>query len=266
MSTALAGPIRVYERPARRWVGSFLVVTSIFLIAGTGIRTWKQELPSPAKSVAAIMVEYAPTVTVARSPERPSPSGPEQEEIPAPNPVAPEPVEAPPPSDSPIQKATTQESVTPLTTLPESEPDVGNEAVPDETQAAPAAQHSTSPAPVEAPTGDKSAAPLTGMPTVATSFDPSLWLTAVREHVESHRHGFRQGRRPRPQHSIALVRFKMDRSGNLLSSSLEESTGSKMLDEEALDLINRSQPFPPLPLEITADTVEITIPVEFFIY
>jgi len=48
----------------------------------------------------------------------------------------------------------------------------------------------------------------------------------------------------------ARVRFVLDRSGKLVSSWLEESTGSAILDAEALAMIERAQPFPAPPPEV----------------
>lgn len=48
---------------------------------------------------------------------------------------------------------------------------------------------------------------------------------------------------------VPVVKLCLGRKGELLELSLEKSSGEKILDEAALDIIARAQPFPPLPEE-----------------
>jgi len=57
----------------------------------------------------------------------------------------------------------------------------------------------------------------------------------------------------------------MDRGGRVLSASLERSSGFAELDREAMSLPNRAQPLPKPPEERAGDTLELVVPVEFFI-
>jgi protein TonB len=60
-----------------------------------------------------------------------------------------------------------------------------------------------------------------------------------------------------------MVRFRMDRSGKVLSYSLVRSSGFDALDKEALAMIERAQPLPALPPEIPGDAKEIVLPAQF---
>jgi TonB family protein len=62
---------------------------------------------------------------------------------------------------------------------------------------------------------------------------------------------------------VVKVFFSLDRSGRVMESRISSSSGSSVLDEEALALVARSQPFPPTPEEIKADRVNLMLPVRF---
>jgi periplasmic protein TonB len=63
----------------------------------------------------------------------------------------------------------------------------------------------------------------------------------------------------------AKVAFRIDRSGNLLSATLVQSTGQAALDQEALAIVKRAQPFPAPPADIAEDHLEFTftVPIVF---
>jgi protein TonB len=67
----------------------------------------------------------------------------------------------------------------------------------------------------------------------------------------------------RGQHGIVQVLFTLDRAGLLRESRVVRSSGAAALDEEALALLRRAQPFPPPPAEMPGATVDLTVPVRF---
>ena len=67
------------------------------------------------------------------------------------------------------------------------------------------------------------------------------------------------------QQGVPYIRFVMDRYGKVLSSRLERSSGYSALDDEAASLPKRAQPLPKPPSDVTGDTIELVVPVEFFI-
>ncbi|WP_257166359.1 energy transducer TonB [Bradyrhizobium sp. SRS-191] len=61
----------------------------------------------------------------------------------------------------------------------------------------------------------------------------------------------------------AKVVFRIDRTGHLLSAALSESTGDPALDQEALALIERAQPFAPPPPELSDGDLTFMVPIVF---
>ncbi|WP_255265450.1 energy transducer TonB family protein [Sphingobium chlorophenolicum] len=69
----------------------------------------------------------------------------------------------------------------------------------------------------------------------------------------------------RRQQGVPYIRFVMDRNGRVVSSRLERSSGFAMLDNEAVNLPRRAQPLPKPPADVTGDTIELVVPVEFYL-
>ena len=68
----------------------------------------------------------------------------------------------------------------------------------------------------------------------------------------------------RRQQGVPYIRFVMDREGKVLSVRLERSSGYRPLDDEAVALPKRAQPLPKPPEDVKGETVELVVPVEFF--
>ena len=62
---------------------------------------------------------------------------------------------------------------------------------------------------------------------------------------------------------VTIVRFTVDRSGQLVASEVLQSSGSPILDEEALALLKRASPFPAPPDGIPDALLENNMAVEF---
>jgi protein TonB len=74
-----------------------------------------------------------------------------------------------------------------------------------------------------------------------------------------------EGAKLRHQEGIVSLRFTMDRLGHVLSFDIAKSSGSAALDGEARELLQRAQPLPGLPAEFGRDTLDLVVPVEFFL-
>ncbi len=70
--------------------------------------------------------------------------------------------------------------------------------------------------------------------------------------------------RSRRDQGVATIRFRLDRHGRVLFSSIARSSGSAILDQEALATLARAQPLPSIPTD-RPDEVELIVPIEFFL-
>ncbi len=68
----------------------------------------------------------------------------------------------------------------------------------------------------------------------------------------------------RRQQGVPYIRFVMNREGKILSVRLERSSGIRSLDDEAVSLPRRADPLPKPPEDVKGDTIELVVPVEFF--
>ncbi|MEO3433299.1 TonB family protein [Inquilinus sp. CAU 1745] len=123
--------------------------------------------------------------------------------------------------------------------------------------ASPPPQPAPAPAPVPAPAP---AAVETGTPTndgrrMDYAAALSAWLERYKEYPRR-----AQSRR---YEGIATLRFTVDRQGNVLSYRIDESSGHAALDRAVEEMIERAQPLPPMPEEITTAQMEVVLPVAF---
>lgn len=65
------------------------------------------------------------------------------------------------------------------------------------------------------------------------------------------------------EHGIARVSFLIDRLGRVVSSTLIQSSGSAVLDGEALDLLQRIQPLPVPPADVPGNQFAFSVPIRF---
>jgi len=62
---------------------------------------------------------------------------------------------------------------------------------------------------------------------------------------------------------VVNLAFKIDRQGKVVSSKIAKSSGSAVLDPEALDLIKRAAPLPPPPADIPDSDLSFVVPIRF---
>ena len=65
------------------------------------------------------------------------------------------------------------------------------------------------------------------------------------------------------QEGTVLVRFTVDAQGGIMSRTILQSSGSKLLDDAAMASLDRAAPFPPLPGDIAHGPLELQVPFHF---
>ena len=124
------------------------------------------------------------------------------------------------------------------------------------------AQASSSATPAPSPVRGPQAAPFDS-DTPPASAAPASWQSRVLGHL-AHFKRYPGDARQRKRAGAAWVRFQVDRDGKLLASELVTSSGTVLLDREALQVLQRAQPLPAPPASILRQgTVTVTLPVSF---
>ena len=124
------------------------------------------------------------------------------------------------------------------------------------------AQASSSASPAPAAVRGPQAAPFNS-DTPSTSAAPASWQSRVLSHL-AHFKRYPGDARQRKRAGAAWVRFQVDRDGKLLASELITSSGTVLLDREALQVLQRAQPLPAPPDNLLHQgTVSVTLPVSF---
>jgi protein TonB len=72
-----------------------------------------------------------------------------------------------------------------------------------------------------------------------------------------------QGARVKRYEGVVLVRFTMDRRGNVSNVVVERGSDFSELNEEGIAVLMRASPFPPPPPELEGEKIEMVLPVKF---
>lgn len=81
------------------------------------------------------------------------------------------------------------------------------------------------------------------------------WLNAHKTYPAALKKAKTQG--------TVVLTFTISRRGELLSSRIVTGSGEPLLDQAALEMLQRSSPMPPLPDDLGLDQLTLTIPVEY---
>ena len=90
------------------------------------------------------------------------------------------------------------------------------------------------------------------------------WITAVTRRLEQYKR-YPAKSRDRSEEGTVLLGFAVDRTGHVLSHEIVKSSGFPALDAEASSMIERAQPLPAFPANMTQDQLDLTVPVRFYL-
>ncbi|WP_422367452.1 energy transducer TonB [Pelagibius sp.] len=82
--------------------------------------------------------------------------------------------------------------------------------------------------------------------------------------LERHKE-YPRGAQQRRQEGVVLLFIAIDREGRVLEARIEQSSGRDVLDQAALDMLERAAPLPPVPDDMPQQRLEMVVPVQFFI-
>jgi protein TonB len=251
----------------RRWAISGAVVVAAYGGVATAMVGWHDPVyeDDPA---GAIVVEFAlaavgpemprediqpgPEMVMSEaSPAKPVDSPEEKVEDKIEEKVAQKPVEEPPPEQKPVPD--------PDLAIPPPEEQV---KVPQRQEPRLPSPTTSAPQVVPEQTASISAAPVQSLPKPDNSRALQTWGGQISASVKRNLR-FPETSRARREHGVVQVSFVLDRQGRVLESRVARSAGATALDEEALAVLQRAQPFPPPPVGISGERLPLTIPITF---
>lgn len=62
---------------------------------------------------------------------------------------------------------------------------------------------------------------------------------------------------------VCVISFQVLRSGRVMETTVEQTSGSDLFDEACVTAVERSNPFPPLPREFAEEIIGITVPFKY---
>ena len=250
----------------RRWVISGALVILAHGGIAAAMVSWHEPVES-AEHAGGILVEFAPLPAAPPAPLTELPPGPEQVmsdaapelktatvESSVEDKISSKPVEQPPPE---VPQAPNPELAVELPT-----PKPKQQAARQQEPRAPAPATSA-PQAIPERMAAIPAAPSQSQFTRGDSKAVAKWTTQIMELLDRNKR-YPSAAHARGEHGVALVFFSLDQRGQVTDSRIVRSSGAAELDEEALALLRRSQPFPPWPAgDFVGDQVNLTVPIRF---
>jgi protein TonB len=259
--------------PSVRWGGALAIVLALHATAAWMLLSHgfpPMVMPAAPEAVLLDLAPDLPPVQEAAV-EPPAPAAlppPPPPPVPETPPVTPMPVVEPPPVELPPTPQVEAEVVLPIPPpppppprpqlKPKPRPVVERPVQPQPTpRVADDTPRAMAPAPVQAAPAQASSRPPAPVSTVTPSWRSDLLarLQRAKRYPDQARSHGDQG--------VATTTFTMDRSGRVLSVGLVRSSGSTLLDEEAVALVRRAEPLPSLPDEMPGSTITLTVPISF---
>lgn len=253
-------------REAARWLGGFAVAVALHGgLAALLLAHADDAGPSPSP---AIMLDLAllPTAPAVEPVE--TPPGPEQVESIEPEPPEPEP-ELPLDIELPDQPVLASDFTLPLRVEPPPKPPEPPKPVerrkpePRPVREKPPSPETTAPQSAPATPAPVAAAPPVAAPARTVSATPS-WQSLVLAHLERHKRypAMAQSRR---QQGVVHLRFTVARDGQVRAAAIARGSGYAALDEAVMDMVQRANPLPAFPADMAGDSIELIVPVRFFL-
>ncbi|MDE5451429.1 TonB family protein [Bradyrhizobium sp. CSA112] len=235
----------------RRWMFSSLAVLSVYAGLTATLASWRsQDDTVAAESSGAIVVDLAPLAAAPSTTPTDIAPGPEQVMSEA-QPVA-KPDEMPPDETPELPAASNPDAAVALQTKPQ----------PDLTQQQAAATTTSAPHAINERIAPVAVAPIQGVPNNKNSEAVVTWRTQVLALVEKNKR-YPEAARSRREQGTAQVSFTLDRKGMVINARVTQSSGSNALDEEAIALLRRAQPFPAPPATFPGEFVVVRQPIRF---
>ena len=233
-----------------RWIAAGLAVLAVHLGLLGSYWLFRPLEPQGEADAPAVIIDLAPLTvapTIQRQDMAPGP------ELPQPEPEVKQPKPEQKPDDEP--KIEPAPAVNPLVALPEPKPEVKLEEKPREPpaqqQTAPPKTERTAPTPAVARAGSNTA---NGV--------PPAWVSQLLDHLNRHKQ-YPSAARARREEGVVTLSFTMDRNGHVLTRNIAKSSGSQALDADALAMLQRAEPLPAFPPNMSGASRSFNVPIRF---
>ncbi len=246
-----------------RWGVAAILVTFGHAAVVLAAFDWNRAEPMPSQAPAAILIDMVaapekPPLDVAPGPET-TESIQEEETQPVETAKA-EPTVELPPTEPQEQAAVVLPPPMPEPApeeRPKPKPEPKAQKKPEEKKKSENSRASASPS-FRAPRVATAAAQAAGA-AQAMAVAPASWKGAVLAALNRHKRypGGGSGT------GTAVIAFSMNRTGQVTSARLLQSSGDRALDEEAVSLPRRASPLPPPPAELGGGAINLNVPVRF---
>jgi len=234
-----------------RWAGCFVLAVAFHVAGAAALLARWNDNGDLVANAPVIAIELAALPVAPETTPNEMPPGPQQQEAePEPEPQKPleKQLELPPdPKAEPLQ------AVTPPPPKVVEKP---REKKPKQKVA------SLASAPSSAETkSERAAAPMPG----ASSRNPNAvpnWKSQLMAQLERNKR-YPSEAQSRGEQGIAQLAFSVDRSGGVHNARIVRSSGSNVLDQATLAMVERAAPLPPPPPEITGNQIPISVPIRY---
>ena len=90
----------------------------------------------------------------------------------------------------------------------------------------------------------------------------ATWEGRLAAHLERHKR-YPYMARSRREEGTVVLRFIMNREGEIIESYVDQGSGSFLLDREVEDMLRRAKPLPPPPDDVAGNRLELVLPIQF---
>ena len=249
----------------RRWIGAGMLIVALH-VGGAMAALWEwPEQEADEEPQGALMLELAPMPVAPRDQHQDLALGmPAEDSVPTPpveevKEVKPE-EEIPELQEAPLVR---EPEVALEKVKPVEEEEVKEDKKPQEmVQAqAVAASQAAAPPKIEAAEGPKAAAPHRGSSNKPNQAQLS-WQRALHLHLSKHKRYPGEARNRRVQ-GVVTVSFSIDHTGHITDRRILKGSGSPLLDEEALAMLERADPLPAPPEQSSTAALSLSLPIQF---
>ena len=92
--------------------------------------------------------------------------------------------------------------------------------------------------------------------------DEKNYYSELKRWLDRHKDYPTQAKKEKQQGTV-VVRFSINRAGEVISADIKRSSGNALLDQAALELLRKASPVPALPDSMPQQTLNIALPIDY---